>query len=340
MTYLFAGETADQAWRAAAEKFTQGVAGPQSGRGGTTKELLRAVFTITNPRQRWVVSRHPTLSPAFAIAEVIWILNGRNDATFLNHWNPRLPKFAGVVDRYHGAYGYRLRHAFGFDQLEQAYRALTHNPDSRQVVLQIWDPATDFPDTEGGPVAADIPCNVCALPKVRGGKLEWLQIMRSNDVQRGLPYNFVQFTCLQEVMAGWIGAEVGAYAHVSDSLHMYETDEADLQSYVPTEEAENSDTLALPWKESHEVFGEMARLMEAIASPNLSREAFRALVTSLALPGAHRNLLLVAAADSARRRGWTEDARELMAVCDNPALVQIWEGWSLRFKAAPPVDDK
>jgi thymidylate synthase len=334
MTYLFEGETADQAWRAAAEKFTQGVAGPQPGRGGKTRELLRAVFTIRNPRQRWVVSRHPALNPAFAIAEVVWILNGRNDAAFVNHWNPRLPKFAGDVDTYHGAYGYRLRHAFGFDQLEQAYSALTHSPDSRQVVFQIWNPSVDFPDAAGRPVAADIPCNVCALPKVRGGKLEWLQIMRSNDVQRGLPYNFVQFTCLQEVMAGWIRADVGAYAHVSDSLHMYERDEAEMRSYVPSEEAENSDTLALPWKESHEVFSEMARLMEAIASPKLSRQTLRALLSSLALPRAHRNLLLVAAADSARRRGWTEDASELMAVCDNLALVQIWEGWSLRLKAA------
>lgn len=45
--------------------------------------------------------------------------------------------------------------------------------------------------------------------------------MRSNDVHRGLPYNVVQFTTLQEVMAGWLGLEVGGYHHWSDSLHLY-----------------------------------------------------------------------------------------------------------------------
>ena len=35
--------------------------------------------------------------------------------------------------------------------------------------------------------------------KVRQGKLEWSQIMRSNDVLLGMPYNFIQFTGLQEI---------------------------------------------------------------------------------------------------------------------------------------------
>jgi thymidylate synthase len=244
MTHVYEADTADQVWRAAASELNgECVARAQHGRGGITQELLHVVFTIRDSRQRWVVSRYPAINPAFAIAEVVWILNGRNDAAFLNHWNPRLPQYAGDVDCYHAAYGFRLRKEFGFDQLARAYNALSNNPDTRQVVLQIWNPQIDFPDESGQPVSADIPCNVCALPKIRDNKLEWLQIMRSNDLPRGLPYNFVQFTCLQEIMAGWLGVGVGTYCHVSDSLHVYEKDVPDLQAFSPVEEAPSTDSL-------------------------------------------------------------------------------------------------
>jgi thymidylate synthase len=333
MTHIFEADTADHVWREAALEFTGGdVAKAQEGRGGITKEVLHAVFTVHNPRQRWIVSRRPAINPAFAIAEVVWILNARNDAAFINHWNPRLPHYAGNVDSYHAAYGFRLRKEFGFDQLERAYNALSNNPDTRQIVLQIWNPQIDFPDASGRPVSPDIPCNICALPKIRENKLEWLQIMRSNDLQRGLPYNFVQFTCLQEIMAGWLGVEVGDYCHISDSLHVYEKDAVDLQAFTLVEEARNTDSLALGREESVAALSEMNRLMSEMITPELSGETLRSLVSSGQVPLAYQNLLRVVAADSARRRGWIEFSNELMAKCNNPALVQAWEEWAKRLE--------
>ena len=70
-------------------------------------------------------------------------------------------------------------------------------------MLQIWDPCQDLPDQDGKPVSEDIPCNVMALLKIRNGHLYWTQVMRSNDVMRGLPYNIIQFTMLQELFAAW-----------------------------------------------------------------------------------------------------------------------------------------
>ena len=340
MTRVFEADTADEVWRAArSELGGGGTAKAQAGRGGVTRELLHAVFTIRHPRQRWVVSRHPAINPAFAIAEVVWILNARNDAAFVNHWNPRLPRYAGSVDHYHAAYGFRLRKEFGFDQLERAYSALCNNPETRQVVLQIWNPQIDFPDASGQPVSSDIPCNVCALPKIRENKLEWLQLMRSNDLQRGLPYNFVQFTCLQEIMAGWLGVAVGDYCHVSDSLHVYEKDAVDLQASTSVEEAPNTDSLALARGESDAVLSEMNRLMSAMMVPDLSRDALSSVMLSGSLPPSYQNLLLVVAADSARRRGWVGVTEELKKGCSNPALIQAWKGWAARCGARQKPPD-
>lgn len=333
MTHSYEGATADQVWYAAALKFKEDESlALQPGRGGPTLEQLHATLTINDPRQRWVISRQPAINPAFAIAEVVWILNGRSDAAFLNHWNPKLPLYAGDVQYYHAAYGFRLRKEFGFDQLERAFGALSSNPNTRQIVLQIWNPQIDFPDAAGKPVADDIPCNICALPKIRNNKLEWLQIMRSNDLQRGLPYNIIQFTSLQEMLAGWLGADLGAYSHVSDSLHVYERDVPDIKAIVKVNEVQNTDSLALPRTDSDKVLAEMSRVMEGMTERNLTQENLRALVSSQALPQGYQNMLVVVAADSARRRDWFEISEELMASCSNPALIQVWDKWNARCK--------
>ena len=209
MRHCFSGKTSNIVWQKAMNKLLSKQAKVQDSRLGQVLYLPHVSFNIEDSRQRWVVSRKPSMNPAFAIAEVFSILGGSNDAKFLNFWNPALPKFAGYTSEYYGAYGFRLRKTFGFDQIEGAFQVLANNPRSRQVILQIWDPASDFPNLNGDPRANDIPCNICSLLKVRDGKLDWLQIMRSNDVFRGTPYNFVQFTTLQEVMAGWLGIDVG-----------------------------------------------------------------------------------------------------------------------------------
>jgi thymidylate synthase len=217
--------TADALWLKAANWFVVGgIAVKQGSRGGLTAEVLRASLTLEHPRQRWITSRAPALNPAFALAEVIWIMCGRNDAGFLNYFNPKLLHYAGNRLTYHGAYGHRLRAHFGIDQLERAYTVLSRDKNSRQVVLQIWDSAEDLPSEEGTARAEDVPCNIVALLKLREGRLEWTQIMRSNDLVLGLPHNIVQFSSFQEVLAGWLGVEVGSYNHFADSLHLYEQD--------------------------------------------------------------------------------------------------------------------
>ena len=70
----------------------------QPSRSGSTVEVLHAAFELDDPRQRWTVSRHPAISPAFAIAELIWILAGKNDAPVVNYWNQQLPTHCRAPD--------------------------------------------------------------------------------------------------------------------------------------------------------------------------------------------------------------------------------------------------
>jgi thymidylate synthase len=329
--HTFHGSSADELWLAVAAAFKASTAHKQQSRAGQTREIFRVALSVEDPRQRWVVSRSPPLNPAFALAEVIWILAGRNDARFLTFFNRQLPAYCGTEESLHGAYGFRLRRHFGFDQLERAAAALQHNPDSRQVALQIWDPVEDLPQDSGQPRASDIPCNVFTLLKIRSGKLELTEVLRSNDVFRGLPYNLVQFTTLQEVLAGWIGVELGTYGQVVDSVHVYEDALADVALSAPVPAHRNTDTLALPKRVADLAWAELARLIDRLVDNRYDKATLVRAPHQLDAPVGFTNVASILCAEAARRMSLSDAAEEIIAGCTNPALRQLWHRWTSRF---------
>lgn len=326
--HRFVGQTADHVWRKAASHFRRNKSLRYiSGRTGRVKELLQCMFVVQDPRQRWVVSRIPPMNPAFAIAEVVWIVCGRNESAFLNFWNSQLQRYAGRSKTYHGAYGFRLRRHFGTDQIRRAYQALKRNPSTRQIVLQIWDPRIDLPSPSGREAAPDIPCNICSMLKVRENRLIWTQVMRSNDIFLGLPHNFVQFTCLQEILAGWLELELGPYTHLSDSLHLYERDAKNVYRFENVGIQSNGDTLQLPEKKSRRVFLEIYRRMVQMTNRSLTKRDLLGLAKPGSLPPAYQSMVLVVTAEAARRRGWLEVSHALVSDCANPVYKQLWVRW-------------
>lgn len=325
---LFRALTADGVWRQAhAAVMATAAHAKQASRLGDTLELLHVGIEVDDPRQRWVVSRRPGVNPAFSIADALWILAGSNDAEVMNFWFPGLPKFAGHGPTYPGAYGYRLRKHFGVDQVKRACEALASDPKSRQVVLQYWDVLADLPLANGVPRSEDVPCNVMSMLKVRDGRLEWTQVLRSNDLYRGLPNNLVQFTLLQEVMAGWLGLELGRYHQWSDSLHIYADAQEEFSCGIPVAEERNTDSLALPIGPGEQLISEMYRRMVMLTAPELSDVQVSEIAKMDDAPVSYRNLLRVLAAESARRRGRLDQAQSLMADCSNGQLVQVWSAW-------------
>jgi len=336
MIRVFQGQTAEDVWLQLANAFRQsdGVRS-QAGRGGPTKEILHAAISIADPRQRWILSREPPINVAFALAEVVWMMTGRRDLLFLEFWNRSFRNFVGPGPDLHAAYGYRLRNHLGVDQLVRAYEALSHNPDSRQVVLQIWDAGRDMPLPDGTPIGPDIPCNVVSLPKVRDGKLEWFQIIRSNDLFLGVPYNLVQFTCLQEIMAGWLKIECGSYNQISDSLHLYTRDEKYVQrARLTANVASNADSLALPREESDAAFKELEHRIERMIVPELERSELERLCRWEAAPEAYQNVLAVLVAEAAHRRGQVDLTETAMSSCTNPLYHALWNRWRARVAAS------
>lgn len=338
MITTFNVRTADDLWQQLTDVFaTRRGVSRQPSRAGETHELLHVGISIEEPTQRWMAIRNPPINLAFALAEVVWILAGRNDSAFLNYFNSKLPEFAGQCNAYHGAYGHRLRTHFGIDQIERAYEILSSKAHSRQVVLQIWDVKNDIPGPAGDERSADIPCNVLSLLKLRHGKLEWTQIMRSNDLFRGLPYNIVQFTTLQEIIAGWLQVELGSYNHLSDSLHVYDEDLRNVELLqAPTMPIRNCDRLVSLKAESEKHISTIAEQVERIIDVRYGAEELLKMTFELKLPTSFRNIVLVLTAEGARRRKAPQVVQELIEACSNPLFRQLYGKWLLRTSSRSP----
>lgn len=187
-------------------------------RGMFTKRAPGPVSTIyRKPCERVLFDSIRDANPFFHLIESLWILSGSNRVDLPRYFLDNIGQFSddGVV--FHGAYGHRLRNAFGFDQIDRAVEILRAKPDTRQVVLSIWHPALDL-----GKSTKDMPCNDMIMLDLVDGALNMTVCNRSNDAIWGAyGANAVQFSMLQEFIALMVGVKVGHYVQQSNNYHVY-----------------------------------------------------------------------------------------------------------------------
>jgi thymidylate synthase len=207
----------------------------QRSRAGDVLVMPCPVVTINaKPLQRVSFNPRRNANPFFHLMESLWMLAGRNDATWLDQFVGDFSKrFAEDDGTMHGAYGFRWRDHFDIegggwppDQLNKAVEMLKANPDDRRVVIAMWDPVADL-----GADKKDIPCNTHVYCRVRDMSaivtrvLDLTVCCRSNDAVMGCHgANVVQFSVLQEYLAARIGVGVGMLYQVSNNYHVYKRD--------------------------------------------------------------------------------------------------------------------
>lgn len=214
--------------------------GKENSRNGNTTEIIDFKTTITDPYKRCVGNNGRDINIFFLLAEAIWIFKGEKDVKFLEIFNSKMKDFSDDGESFHAPYGFRLRHhgvsSFdkkkplneqqnhsvaqeneGVDQILLALLELKENPESRRVVMQIWNADLDL-----NVKSKDLPCNDLVFLKVRQGKLRTTISNRSNDLHWGLPTNVFQFSFLTELMSNILNIELGTQTHNSNSLHIYE----------------------------------------------------------------------------------------------------------------------
>lgn len=191
---------------------------------GDAIEIRGALLRLTNPRAR--LSRTETKGMLFsALGELLWYLSGSDRVDQIAYYLPIYKDFAEDDGSVHGAYGPRLFSMRGIDQLANAVANLKR-PDSRQCVIQLFS-AEDIDRKYN-----DVPCTCTLQFFNRGGKLDLMVHMRSNDAFAGLPHDVFAFTMIQEIMARSTGLKLGEYVHSAGSLHLYDSDRKKARAYL------------------------------------------------------------------------------------------------------------
>jgi hypothetical protein len=232
-------------------------------------------IVYSNPKHHVLLNPVRDANPFFHLMEAMWMLAGRNDGKFLNHYIKGFSEKYGVDGIIPDAYGQRWRHGLGYDQLAEIISQLKTNPNSRQAVLQMWGAGKD--DLRQ---LTPKPCNLVASFHIHNGVLDMTVFNRSNDLIFGcLGANAVHFAILQEYIASMIGVKIGTYYQITTNLHLYEDHLIELNERI---DKETSLTVSL--QEQQLEYGKAIPLME---NPEFFNEDL--FETMFWIDGVHRN---------------------------------------------------
>jgi thymidylate synthase len=208
----------------------------EDSRNGPVIVSTAPVTTIYNrPTERVLFNTARRANPFFHFFECLWMMRGTDDAKWLDQFvGDFSSRYAEENGKMFGAYGYRWRNHFGYDQIAEVCSRLARDNKDRRVVIQMWDATCDLESskhTKSGSPAKDVPCNTQLYPRIVDGRLDITVMCRSNDVVWGCyGANAVHFSFLQEYMAARIGVPVGRYYQISNNWHLYEAVESKFQS--------------------------------------------------------------------------------------------------------------
>lgn len=189
----------------------------ENSRNGPVLRIPEPVLTrVKNPMERVLFFGERDANPIFHLLEAIWMLAGRRDVAFPQLFNSKIGQYSDDGEVFNAAYGYRLRHHFGQDQLCGVIEKLKKDSETRQAVLQLWDAADLNKDT------LDRACNTQLVLDIVDGKLNMTTFNRSNDFWYGAAgANIVHFTVIMEFIAGAVGVGMGEYRSFTTNLHLY-----------------------------------------------------------------------------------------------------------------------
>lgn len=179
-------------------------------------EVINAISVIEDPTKNVLLSPIRKLSMRYAVGEFLWYLSGSNKLKEISKYTKNWERFSDDGENLNSCYGWCIKHKFGFDQYEYVKELLKKDRNTRQAVIHIKEP--------NNKPSKDVNCTICLQFFIRENKLYLTTYMRSCDLWYGFPYDVFNFCNLQVLLSMELGVELGTYAHICGSLHLYERD--------------------------------------------------------------------------------------------------------------------
>lgn len=102
------------------------------------------------------------------------------------------------------------------DQLQEAIDLIRHNPESRRIVVNAWNPGEISLEDVALP-----PCHTFFQFHVAGGKLSLQMYQRSADMFLGVPFNIASYSLLLHMIARVTGLAAHEFIHTIGDAHIY-----------------------------------------------------------------------------------------------------------------------
>ena len=235
-----------------------------SPRKGAAREIIGGTFKLENPRDRCLLSPARGFNVFQAVGHWLWIMAGRMDLPSINYYNPRAPTFSADLRKLDGAYGPRLFGLGVLNQIPHIIDLVTKNPDTRRAVASVYIPEFDSSRTTVQGREDEVPCTIAMQFLPRGGSLNMIVFMRSQDAFGVLPYDLFIFTLIQEFIAKSTKSEMGNYNLHAGSMHYYLRDEARVQEVLTEPPVAAPIMPAMPDGSQDEFLKKVLELEEAI----------------------------------------------------------------------------
>lgn len=185
---------------------------------GETLECNNCCLVIHRPSLKSMWFPGKMLSEDYANAELKWYWSADNSCKTIGEHAKMWLRISDDGETSNSAYGYILHKKYGFDQLQQIIELLKKDSSTRRAVLNISDPTINRIKTK------DMQCTIAIQFLIRNEKLEETVYMRSNDVNFGLPYDYIYFVSIGQYIAQKLNIELVKYTHHATSMHMYKKD--------------------------------------------------------------------------------------------------------------------
>jgi thymidylate synthase len=178
------------------------------------------------------------------VAEQAWFIMGsRKPEDFLRNYTKIWDAFTNPGDVVTVAYGYRWRKHFGRDQIGGLLNLLKNEPGSRHGVVMAWDPGQDGLSLQK---KKNVPCPYSFTVNIINGRLHLHNIVRSNDVILGVPFDVPGFALLQCLLAQELGVRPGIYSHSISNAHIYDSHFAAAEELLKRSNTHDKVVLDLP----------------------------------------------------------------------------------------------
>jgi thymidylate synthase len=217
-------------------------------RTGTGTKRIQSQQIHIDLNHEFPILRGKKMGFKTALIEMMWIMTGRNDLKFLkdngvNYWDewvkddgtfgpsygPQMRNF-GERKYYDNINKPELITLPGFDQLKETVKLLRNNPDSRRIIVNLWNPM----DLEKVALPwCHYGYHICSYIDNDGiRKIDLHAEQRSADSFLGVPYDFMLFAFYTYILSLLSGYKVGKIHCNFHDFHMYLNHEEQVNKYI------------------------------------------------------------------------------------------------------------